>query len=172
MGESLLLIAWAVLMMLLFCVCAELQSSDSDLAQLLAVWWYNNCKTGFESQKFHRTLPYFGLRHKTRPFLEISCHQRVWFGFDWCCFHYFVRNSLVALLEALCARICSLDSRISVYVWLFFFCCCCCKVSNKAFLPPLLPRLLCLVVSIPLVRWLYMCACVCVPLYVHVKMSR
>jgi len=24
---------------------------------------------------------------------------------DWCCFHYFVRNSLVTLLEALCARI-------------------------------------------------------------------
>jgi len=23
---------------------------------------------------------------------------------DWCCFHYFVRNSLVAFLEALCAR--------------------------------------------------------------------
>ena len=23
---------------------------------------------------------------------------------DWCCFHYFVRNSLVALLEALCAQ--------------------------------------------------------------------
>ena len=26
-------------------------------------------------------------------------------GVDWCCFYYFVRNSLVALLEALCARI-------------------------------------------------------------------
>ena len=25
--------------------------------------------------------------------------------FDWCCFYYFVRNSLVALMEALCARI-------------------------------------------------------------------
>jgi len=30
--------------------------------------------------------------------------------FDRCCFYYFVRNSLVALLEALCARIFSLDS--------------------------------------------------------------
>ena len=29
---------------------------------------------------------------------------------DWCCFYYFVRNSLVALLEALCARIFSWDS--------------------------------------------------------------
>ena len=25
-------------------------------------------------------------------------------SFDWCCFYYFIRNSLVALLEALCAR--------------------------------------------------------------------
>jgi len=29
---------------------------------------------------------------------------------DWCCFYYFVRNSLVALLEALCALVFSLDS--------------------------------------------------------------
>ena len=29
-------------------------------------------------------------------------HQKL--GFDWCCFYYFVRKSLVALLEALCAR--------------------------------------------------------------------
>ena len=28
--------------------------------------------------------------------------------FDWCFFYYFVRNSLIALLEALCARIVSL----------------------------------------------------------------
>ena len=35
--------------------------------------------------------------------------------FDWCCFYYFVWNSLVTLLEALCARIFSLDSWISVF---------------------------------------------------------
>jgi len=34
---------------------------------------------------------------------------------DWCCFYYFVRNSLAALLEALCTRIFSLDSWISVF---------------------------------------------------------
>ena len=92
--------------------------------------------------------------------------------FDWCCFQYFVRNSLVALLEALCAQawVFSLDSWISVFLWHFFFGCC--KVSNKAFFAPLSTRLLCLVVSIPLVCWLYLCACVCVPLYVHVKMCR
>ena len=78
--------------------------------------------------------------------------------FDWCCFYCFVRNSLVALLEASCARIFSSDSWISVFSDIFF---CVCKVSNKAFLPPLSTRLLCLVVAIPLVCWLYMCACVC-----------
>ena len=88
---------------------------------------------------------------------------------DWCCFYYFVRNSLVALLEALCARI--LFFRIVNQLFLTFFVCVC-KVSNKAFLPPLSTRLLRLVVAIPLVCWLYMCACVCVPLYVHVKMRR
>jgi len=50
-----------------------------------------------------------------------------------------------------------------------FFCVCVCNVSNKASLPPLSTRLLCLVVAIPLVCRLYICACVCVPLYVHVK---
>jgi len=39
------------------------------------------------------------------------------YDFDWCCFYYFVRNSLVALLEALCARIFSWDSRISGFSW-------------------------------------------------------
>ena len=40
---------------------------------------------------------------------------------DWFCFYYFVRNSLVALLETLYARIFSLDSWISV-CFLTFFC--------------------------------------------------
>ena len=32
-------------------------------------------------------------------------HFHVWISqIDWCCFYYFIRNSLVALLEALCAR--------------------------------------------------------------------
>jgi len=86
-------------------------------------------------------------------------------------FSYLVKNSLVALLEALCARNISLDPWISVFFWHFsfpFFCVC--KVSNTAFLQPLSTRLLCLGVAIPLVCWLYMCAWVCVPLYVHVKM--
>jgi len=96
----------------------------------------------------------------------------------WCCLYYFVRNSLVALLEALCARIFSFRFVYigfcfwNIYIYIYILCVCVCKVSNKAFLPPLSTRLLCLVVSIPLVCWLYMFACVCVPLYVHVKMYR
>ena len=39
----------------------------------------------------------------------------------WCCFYYFVRNSLVTLLEALCARICCLDSWISSFSDVFFW---------------------------------------------------
>jgi len=69
-----------------------------------------------------------------------------------------------------------LEIREYRFFWLFFpffsFFLCVCKVSNKAFLPPLSTRLLRLVVAIPLVCWLYKCACVCVPLYVHVKMCR
>ena len=88
---------------------------------------------------------------------------------DWCCLHYFVTNSRVAFLEALCARIFFFRFVNISFFWFFF---CVCKVSNKDFLPPLSDRLLCLVVSIPLVCWLCMCACVCVPLYVHVEMCR
>jgi len=54
--------------------------------------------------------------------------------FDWCCFYYFARNRLVALLEALCARIVFLDSWISVCFTFFFGVS---KVSNKALLLPL-----------------------------------
>jgi len=41
---------------------------------------------------------------------RIDCILRVSNIFDWCCFYYSVTNSLVALLEALCARMFSLDS--------------------------------------------------------------
>jgi len=78
---------------------------------------------------------------------------------DWCCFYYFVRNSLVALLEALCARIFSWDSWISGFSWHFFFGVC--KVSNKAFLPPLLSRHRSLVVAISCVLIVHVCLCVC-----------
>jgi len=39
---------------------------------------------------------------------------------DWCCFYYFVRNSLVALLEALCARI-FFFRFVNIFFCLFFF---------------------------------------------------
>jgi len=47
-------------------------------------------------------------------------------GFDWCCFHYFVRNSLVALLEALCARIFSFRFVNIGFISDIFFCVCVC----------------------------------------------
>jgi len=33
---------------------------------------------------------------------SVTCSQPMDLNFDWCCFYYFVRNSLVSLLEALC----------------------------------------------------------------------
>jgi len=43
---------------------------------------------------------------------------------DWCCFYYFVRNSPVALLEALCARIFSFRSvNIGFFLTFFFLLC-------------------------------------------------
>jgi len=33
---------------------------------------------------------------------------------DWCCFYYLVRNSLEALMEALCARSCSVLQCVAV----------------------------------------------------------
>jgi len=51
---------------------------------------------------------------------QMSCQLRHWnmyqthdFVFDWCCFYYFLRNSLVALLEALFARSISSQNLIS-----------------------------------------------------------
>jgi len=60
---------------------------------------------------------------------------------DWCCVYYFVRNSRVSLLEALCARIISLDSWISVFPDIFFcfFFGVCARTLTKPFLRPSQP---------------------------------
>jgi len=49
------------------------RTSDSDLAQLLAVWWYNDCQDNRLQDGFWipKISPNFGLRHKTRPFCGI-----------------------------------------------------------------------------------------------------
>ena len=52
---------------------------------------------------------------------------------DWCCFYYFVINSLVILLEDLCAWIFSLDSWISVFSIIFCFVCVCARSPTKPF---------------------------------------
>ena len=60
----------------------------------------------------------------THTYLYISIHIYLYIHIDWCCFYYFVRNSLVPLLKTLCAWICSLDPRISVfyiYVCMYVF---------------------------------------------------
>jgi len=99
---------------------------------------------------------------------------------NWCCFYCFVKNSLVAFLEALCARILFFRSVNVGFSWHhdfppspFFFLRARPLSLTKDFLLPLSTRLLCLVIAIPLVCWLYMpspfllCAdytrqCVCV----------
>ena len=126
--------------------------------------WYHSIEIAtrlcWRAQKLQK------VKGKKHCFVRFYC-------FDWCCFYYFVRNSIVTLLKALCAEIFSFRfANIGFVSEFFFFCVCECKVSHKAFLAPLSTRLLCLVVFIPLVCRLYMCACVCVPLYVRVKMCR
>ena len=54
---------------------------------------------------------------------------------DWCCFYYLVRNSLVALLKALCAQMFSLDSWISVFFWDFFGFVCARSLTKPFFRP-------------------------------------
>jgi hypothetical protein len=76
---------------------------------------------------------------------------------DWCCFHYSIRNRLLALLEALCARFFLKIWYISV---LIFFCLCRPLSVMNSFLPPLTSRLLCLVVALCVRMCMYMCACV------------
>ena len=79
------------------------------------------------------------------------------------------KNSLVALMEALCAWIFFQIRECWGFPDIFvpsFLCVSKAFVSNKAFLPPLSTRFLCPVVAILLVCWLYICACVCVPRYV------
>ena len=91
------------------------------------------------------------------------------------------KNGLVAMLETLytgnlCVRFERTVFFHQFFCFLFFFvffvflfvCICVREVSNKVF-PPLSSRSLCPTVVIPLVCWLYMCACVYVSLYVHVK---
>jgi len=69
---------------------------------------------------------------------------------DWCCFYYSVRNSLVALLEALCARVLFFRFVNIGFSWHFFFLflflpCCMCK-------RPLIMRA-CLCVCLRMCMW-------------------
>ena len=112
------------------------------------------------------------------PNFDFACRFYISLGMpslcqiDWCCFHYFVRKCLVALLEDLCARILFFRFVNIGFVLTFSFLLFMCEQDlclwESTCLLPLSTRLLCLVVAIPLVCWVYMCAFVCVPLCVHV----
>jgi len=66
-------------------------------------YWSNFAKTIlFENCSCFSKMPFSICVESPRIF---QCLISIPAGFDWCCFYYFVRNSLVALLEALCARI-------------------------------------------------------------------
>ena len=81
---------------------------------------------------------------------------------DWCCSYYFVRNSLVALLEALCARI--IFFRFVNIVLSFNNVFLCARSQTKAFLPPLSASLLCLFVACLLCAdctCVLVCVCLC-----------
>jgi len=108
---------------------------------------------------------------------EVPVTQKTVLGIDWCCLYHCVRNSLLGLLEALCARILWFLRLENIRFFLIFSSLFVCMLARplssiQAFLPSFSTRLLCLVVAISLVCWLYMCACVFAPLYVYVKMCR
>jgi len=95
-----------------------------DVIGVLAVWRHNNKK-----QKTKKIFSSQVRLQRLGGWVELI---------DWCCFYYFVRNSLVALLEALCARISSLDSWISVFPE-FFLLCVCARSLTKPFFRPSQP---------------------------------
>jgi len=90
---------------------------------------------------------------KRSPELSITFTANAPPNFDWCCFHDFVRNSLAALLEALCAQISSLDSCISVFCDMPFF-----RPSQPGSFAWLSPFLLCADSTCVLVG---VCLCMC-----------
>jgi len=53
--------------------------------------------------------------------------------FDWCCLYYFVRNSLLVVLEALCARIHFFEICEFLIFLAFFFGCVCLCLQQKSF---------------------------------------
>jgi len=83
-------------------------------------------------------------------------------SFDWCCFYYFIRNSLVALLEALFARIfCRSEVLVYYHFFVLFFVYAESLSSTKTFST----MLLCPSLTIPPVLvcdCLYMCVWKCV----------
>jgi len=102
--------------------------------------------------------------HTSTGLVTFANEQHI-LNFDWCCFWYFVRNSLVALPESLFAQT---FFRFEISIYWHFLCGRPLSLTTALF-PSLQTRLLRLVVAIPLVYWSHMCACVYVLLHVRSK---
>jgi len=90
--------------------------------------------------------------------------------FGWCGSYYSIRNSIMSLLEGLFARILfRIEIPVRCHFCILFFCARPLSL-NETFFSPLRTRLLCASLAIHPVHYSCRCACVCVPLYVCVKM--
>ena len=72
-------------------------------------WWSivkTPCQAGLKQQELWQSRDLRLQRIISRQDLLLQMVHLCELLFDWCCFYYFVRNSLVALLEALCAQLC------------------------------------------------------------------
>ena len=84
---------------------SQLESKTSGRQKLLHVGTLAVMEMlqSFSSDTWDEVQDLFAKGAETAGELTTGKHQ-VWFMY-WCCFYYFVRNSLTALLEDLCARI-------------------------------------------------------------------
>jgi len=65
---------------------------------------------------------------------ELIFQRRMVRAIDWCCFYHFARNSLVALLEALCPNFFFRFVNIGFF-WHFFLCVCARSLTKPFFSP-------------------------------------
>ena len=97
----------------LSCVCDMAHPFIKDSYHTIDVFenrmWYDSFTYGWVMSRTRRIrcLTYIRCMLSSGIHLIRSCSPRTvsYSIFDWCCFHYLVRNSLVSLLQALCARL-------------------------------------------------------------------
>ena len=95
-GPTLVLMWWFVKL------TWQVDLSPCLLAPLHITWQVITCQVHLSSQ-FDK----LSHQHKCRTLVQLSDRSGGYrdSAIDWCCFYYFLRNSLVALLEALFARL-------------------------------------------------------------------